>query len=81
LPILRLERLAGLAGLAALAATAIDPAVRPRGALKKRHQPHQPLIGLEMPADVVAEKPLTGINFLGGLTALTEYLSYAIRPI
>jgi hypothetical protein len=29
---------------------------------KTRHQPHQPLIGSEMPVDMVAEVPLTGLS-------------------
>jgi len=32
---------------------------------KTRHQPHQPPIGSEMPVDMVAEVPLTGLPFFG----------------
>jgi hypothetical protein len=32
------------------------------GCRKTRHQPHQPLIGSEMPVDIVAEVPLTGLS-------------------
>jgi len=31
---------------------------------KTRYQPHQPPIGSEMPIDMVAEVPLTGLFFL-----------------
>ena len=33
------------------------------GCRKTRHQPHQPLIGSEMPVDMVAEVRLTGLSF------------------
>jgi hypothetical protein len=31
------------------------------GCREKRHQPHQPIIGSEMPVDIVKEVPLTGL--------------------
>jgi hypothetical protein len=34
------------------------------GCRKTRHQPHQPLIGSEMPVDKVAEVPLAGPYFI-----------------
>ena len=33
------------------------------GCRETRHQPHRPLIGSEMPVDIVPEVPLTGLSF------------------
>jgi len=38
---------------------------------KTRHQPHQPPTGSEMPMDMVAEVPLTGLSFVLALVVET----------
>ena len=35
------------------------------GCRETRHQPHQPIIGSEMPGDIVEEVPLTGLSLDG----------------
>ena len=41
------------------------------GCRETRHQPHRPLIGSEMPVDIVAEVPLTGLSFVAVLYSAT----------
>ena len=45
------------------------------GCRETRHQPHRPLIGSEVPVDIVAEVPLTGLSLM-----VLAYLHYVKWP-